>query len=159
MGGDLPYKEEAGTPNLFGVIALAKSLETLLEIGMEDIANYEKALAKYTLEKKWKKIPNIILYSDYNVDEKVPIISFNIDGLYHGDVATILSTEGGIGVRNGCFCAQPYVHKLLGGISLKDIEELKRNKELPRPGMVRISFGLYNNYEEIDMFLKLLEKI
>ena len=155
--GDLPYKEEAGTPNLFGVIALAKSLETLLEIGMEDIANYEKALAKYTLE-KMKKIPNIILYSDYNVDEKVPIISFNIDGLYHGDVATILSTEGGIGVRNGCFCAQPYVHKLLG-ISLKDIEELKRNKELPRPGMVRISFGLYNNYEEIDMFLKLLEKI
>ena len=155
--GDLPYKEEAGTPNLFGAIALAKSLETLLEIGMEDIANYEKALAKYTLE-KMKKIPNIILYSDYNVDEKVPIISFNIDGLYHGDVATILSTEGGIGVRNGCFCAQPYVHKLLG-ISLKDIEELKRNKELPRPGMVRISFGLYNNYEEIDMFLKLLEKI
>lgn len=155
--GDLPYKEEAGTPNLFGAIALAKSLETLLEIGMEDIANYEKALAKYTLE-KMKKIPNIILYSDYNVDEKVPIISFNIDGLYHGDVATILSTEGGIGVRNGCFCAQPYVHKLLG-ISLKDIEELKRNKDLPRPGMVRISFGLYNNYEEIDMFLKLLEKI
>ena len=155
--GDLPYKEEAGTPNLFGAIALAKSLETLLEIGMEDIANYEKALAKYTLE-KMKKIPNIILYSDYNVDEKVPIISFNIDGLYHGDVATILSTKGGIGVRNGCFCAQPYVHKLLG-ISLKDIEELKRNKELPRPGMVRISFGLYNNYEEIDMFLKLLEKI
>jgi selenocysteine lyase/cysteine desulfurase len=70
----------------------------------------------------------------------------------------MLSRKGAIGVRNGCFCAQPYVHKLLG-ITLEDIEKMKNNKELPRPGMVRISFGMYNDYEEIDIFLDLLRRV
>ncbi len=155
--GDLPYKEEAGTPNLFGAITLAKSLETLEEIGMENIMEYERTLTKYALD-KINEIPNINIYGEPNVEDKVSIISFNVNGLDHNQVAMILSINGGIGLRNGCFCAQPYVHKLLG-TSLEDIEELKRNKGLPRPGMVRISFGMYNDYEEIDVFLKLLKQI
>ena len=155
--GDPPYKEEAGTPNLLGVVALVKAIETLSEIGMDEILYYEKTLIKYAL-KRMRYLPNITIYDDYNIENKVPIISFNIDRLNHGAVAMILSTEGGIGVRNGCFCAQPYVHKLLG-ISPEDIEKYLKDKSLPRPGMVRASFGMYNDYEEIDMFLELLETI
>ena len=151
---DLPYKEEAGTPNLFGAIALAKALETLSEIGMENIMEYERKLTEYALN-NMINIDNIIIYDDFHVENKVSIVSFNINGLNHGELAMKLASEGNIGLRNGCFCAQPYVHKLLG-ITLEDIEELKNNKELPRPGMVRISFGMYNNYEEIDVFLDLL---
>ena len=155
--GDLPYREEAGTPNLFGAIALGKALETLEEIGMENISNYEKRLTEYALT-QMKNIPNIIIYDDFNVENKVSIISFNVNGLDHNGLALMLSSQATIGLRNGCFCAQPYVHKLLG-TSLEDIEEMKRNKELPRPGMVRISFGMYNTFEEVDIFLDLLRGI
>ena len=155
--GDLPYREEAGTPNLFGAIALGKALETLEEIGMENIMEYERALTKYALDRICK-IPNITIYGNLNVEDKVSIISFNVNGLDHNGLAIMLSREGAIGLRNGCFCAQPYVHKLLG-ISLEDIEKLKMNPKMPRPGMVRISFGMYNTFEEVDIFLDLLRGI
>ena len=155
--GDLPYKEEAGTPNLFGAIALAKAIETLEEIGMENITAYERELTKYTLD-KISKSPNINIYGESNGEDRISIISFNVNGLEHNELAIMLSRKGAIGVRNGCFCAQPYVHKLLG-ITLEDIEKMKNNKELPRPGMVRISFGMYNDYEEIDIFLDLLRRV
>ena len=151
---DLPYKEEAGTPNLFGAIALAKALETLSEIGMENIMEYERKLTEYALN-NMINIDNIIIYDDFHVENKVSIVSFNINGLNHGELAMKLASEESIGLRNGCFCAQPYVHKLLG-ITLEDIENLKRHPELPRPGMVRLSFGMYNNFKEIDTFLDLL---
>lgn len=154
---DLPYREEAGTPNLLGVLALAKALDSLWELGMDKILDYEQKLTQYALD-QMKEIPRITLYDDCKVDEKVPIISFNLDGLHHEEVAGRLSAEGQIGVRNGCFCAQPYVHKLLG-ISLEDIEILKADKTLPRPGMVRASFGLYNSYEEVDRFIEILKRI
>lgn len=152
-----PEKEEAGTPNLFGVVALIESIKTLKKLGMKNISEYERGLTRYTLE-KMKTIPNIILYDDGHVENKVSIISFNIDGLYHGTVATALSLEGGIGVRNGCFCAQPYVQKLLN-ISKKDIENYKENKGMPRPGTVRISYGLYNDFKEINIMIELLKEI
>lgn len=152
-----PQKEEAGTPNLLGVVALVQSIKTLKGLGMEKIACYEKELTKYTLE-RLKNIPYITLYDDMDIENKVSIISLNIDGLYHGAVASILSLEGGIAVRNGCFCAQPYIQKLLN-ISLDDMEKYKQDESLLRPGTVRISFGLYNNYQEINILIALLNQI
>ncbi|HSH36471.1 aminotransferase class V-fold PLP-dependent enzyme [Schnuerera sp.] len=152
-----PEKEEAGTPNLFGVVALIESIQTLKKLGMEKVVEYERRLTRYTLE-KMKTIPNIILYDDEDIENKVSIISFNIDGLYHGTVATALSLEGGIGVRNGCFCAQPYVQKLLH-ISKEDIEKYKENRDMLRPGTVRISYGLYNDFKEINIMIELLKQI
>ena len=154
---DPPYKEEAGTPNLLGVVALIQSIEVLKKLDMKKIANYERELTKYTLE-RMKNIPNLTLYDDGDVYNKVSILSFNIDGLYHGTVATALSLEGGIAVRNGCFCAQPYIQKLLN-VSLEDMEKYKKNENLLRPGTVRISFGLYNDYDEINVLLQLLNQI
>lgn len=152
-----PEKEEAGTPNLFGVVALIESIKTLNKLNMGKISNYEKKLTKYTLE-RLKTVPNIILYDDEDVKNKVSIISFNIKGLYHGKVAAILSLEGGIGVRNGCFCAQPYVQKLLK-VSEEEMEEYKKNPNLYRPGTVRLSYGLYNDFKEINVLVELLRQI
>ncbi|GFN35021.1 aminotransferase class V-fold PLP-dependent enzyme [Tepidimicrobium xylanilyticum] len=152
-----PEKEEAGTPNLFGVVALIESIKTLKKLDMNRISNYERKLTKYTLE-RLKTVPNIVIYDDGNVKNKVSIISFNVKGLYHGKVAAILSLEGGIGVRNGCFCAQPYIQKLLK-VTEKDIEKYKRDPNLYRPGTVRISYGLYNDFQEVNVLIELLRQI
>ena len=81
-----------------------------------------------------------------------------MEGLDHHELAAILAGEGGIAVRNGCFCAQPYVQRLLK-ISDKEMEKYLRDESLPRPGLVRISFGLYNDFNEIYLFAHLLKKI
>ncbi|MGN9163711.1 aminotransferase class V-fold PLP-dependent enzyme [Tissierellaceae bacterium HCP3S3_D8] len=154
---DPPEKEEAGTPNLMGVIALISSIRTLKDIGMKNIEEYERNLTKYAI-KLMQDIPNLILYDDLDVDNKVSIISFNIEGLSHYELAAILGSEGGIGVRNGCFCAQPYVQRLLN-ISEEDIEKYIFDRTISRPGLVRISFGLYNDYDEIYLLAYLLNKI
>mgnify|MGYP000919443241 FL=1 len=154
---DVPEKEEAGTPNLMGVVALTESIRTLKCIGMERIEAYERNLTAYFLD-LLKNIPNLIIYDDFQTENKVSIISFNMNGLHHTELAYILNKEGGIAVRNGCFCAQPYVQRLLG-ISNEDSKRYRHNDRCNLPGMVRISFGLYNDYNEIDLFIFLINKI
>ncbi|MBC8062190.1 MAG: aminotransferase class V-fold PLP-dependent enzyme [Clostridiaceae bacterium] len=152
-----PEKEEAGSPNVIGVAALAASIRTLQEIGLNNISNYEEYLTYYALD-KLKEIPDIIIYGDVSYKSRVGIIPFNISGIPHDIVAQILSDEGGISLRNGCFCAQPYVQKLLkmpSETSKKFIE----NPLLPKPGMLRISFGFYNEIDEIDKLIYMLIKI
>ena len=152
---DPPSKEEAGTPNLMGVFALTRAIKTINMIGIENIERYEQNLTEYALE-KLKSIPEIKLYGNTkNANEKVGIIPFNIEGIYHRVVAEILSDEAGIAVRNGCFCAEPYVQKLLN-IGQKEIDKHIKNPTMPRPGMVRISFGFYNSFEEIDTLIQTL---
>lgn len=152
-----PEKEEAGTPNVFGVVALVESIKLLKKLGMECISNYERKLTKYTLA-RLKEVPNIIIYDDGDIKNKVSIISFNIHGLYHGLVAAALAMEGGIGVRNGCFCAQPYIQKLLK-VTHEQMERYKKDRNLTRPGAVRISYGMYNSVDEINILVELLKHI
>ncbi|NLY47026.1 MAG: aminotransferase class V-fold PLP-dependent enzyme [Tissierella sp.] len=154
---DPPEKEEAGTPNLMGVIALSESINTLQSLGMKRIEEHERNLTVYALN-LMRDIPNLVIYDDFDTDNKVSIISFNIEGLHHQHLAQILNDEGGIGVRNGCFCAQPYVQKLLN-ISDESMEKYRSDECLPQPGLVRISFGLYNNYDEVYLFARLLDQI
>lgn len=154
---DPPEKEEAGTPNLMGVIALSTSIKTLQDLDMRNIEDYERSLTRYALE-LLKDIPGLILYDDMNIEEKVSIISFNMEGLEHNELAAILAREGGVAVRDGCFCAQPYVQRLLK-IPNEDIEKYMYDESLPRPGLVRISFGLYNDYNEIYLLSYLLKEI
>ena len=154
---DPPEKEEAGTPNLMGVVALSTSIKTLQDLNMKRIDEYERSLTKYALG-LMKDIPGLILYDDMNTEEKVSIISFNMNGLDHNELATILASEGGIAVRNGCFCAQPYVQRLLK-IPKEEIKKYMTNESLPRPGLVRISLGLYNDCNEIYLFAHLLNKV
>jgi len=153
-----PQKDEAGTPNLMGVIALVSAIETLKTINMTNVARIEAELTKYTLN-KLKNIPDIILYGNKTyTEDRLGIIPFNIKDIPHDITAKILSDERGISVRSGCFCAHPYVQKLLN-LPKDEIKKYISNPSLPRPGMVRISFGLYNTYSEADILINLLEKI
>lgn len=155
---DPPEKEEAGTQNLMGVIALTSAMKTLKEIGLNNLAAYERNLTNYALS-RLKNINEIELYGSIDAsNERVSIISFNIKDMHHSIAAEILAKEAGIGVRTGCFCAHPYIQKLLK-LSKEDIEKLSISSDVPRPGMVRISFGLYNGASEIDYFINTLTAI
>lgn len=157
-----PHKEEAGSPNVVGGIALAEAIALLQEVGMHNIAAHEQELLEYTFS-KIKRIPGVTLYGPTDdLSRKVGVVTFNIEGMHHALVASILSAEGGIGVRDGCFCAQPYVKRLL---KLTPEEEKKLNDDIlcgnksNIPGMVRASLGCYNNEEDIDLFVETLERI
>src|SRR5665648_242523 len=114
---------------------------------------------RYRAKMRLQSIPGLTLYSQTTLGEpRIGVIPFNIKGIAHERVATILSNEAGIAVRSGCFCTQPYIQKLLG-ISSKQMEFYRRSVNAPRPGIVRISFGLYNDFAEIDMLIQLLERI
>ena len=154
---DPPTKEEAGTPNLMGVLALSTSIKILQDLGMKNIEEYERNLTSYAM-KLLKKIPNLIIYDDGDIANKVSIISFNMKGTHHEVLAGMLSKQGGIAVRTGCFCAQPYVQRLLG-ISDLEMNRYREDESLSRPGLVRISFGIYNDYNEIYLLYYLLKKI
>lgn len=155
---DPPHKEEAGSPNVMGVVALVAAIKTLTTIGMRNIDHYENQLTNYA-NSKLKSIPGLTLYSQTALGEpRIGVIPFNIKGIAHERVATILSNQAGIAVRTGCFCAQPYIQRLLS-ISPKQMEFYRTSVDAPRPGIVRISFGLYNDYGEIDVLTQLLERI
>jgi len=155
---DVPYKEEAGTENLMGVVALTAAIRTLKKIGMDRISTYEKGLTDYALQ-KLRRIPDIHIYGDpKEISDRVGIISINVCGVPHNITAQVLSCERGISVRNGCFCAQPYIQKLLG-LSSRDIKRFIKDPSILRPGMVRISFGFYNSISEINVLEETLRFI
>lgn len=161
---DLPEREEAGTPDIVGVVALAKAIKILLEIGFDAIIDHEAALTAYAL-KRLAEIPEVIIYGDADAKsarDRLGVIAFNIKDMNHALVAAILSYEGGIGARNGCFCAHPYVKQLLG-VDEEESREVEAQiiaRDRSRlPGMVRISFGLYNTEAEIDHLIDILSVI
>ncbi len=158
---DAPEKEEAGTPNVAGTIALAKALNLIQDIGMDKIAEHEAELTAYAL-KRLKEIPGIILYG--SVDEKeaaerLGVISFNLQDKPHALVSAILNYESGIGVRNGCFCAHPYIKCLLD-VTIAETkvleEKILQHDRSTVPGAVRMSFGMYNKQEEVDRMIDAL---
>ncbi len=152
-----PHKEEAGSPNVMGVVALRQAIETLMEIGMEEIAAYENMLNNYLLQ-KLEKIPELILYTPGYSEKQLAIIPFNIRGINHKKTAEYLAWQKGIAVRSGCFCAQPYVQKLLG-VPDEQVQKRLKKPTAPHPGMVRISLGLYNTRQEINRLSKVLSDI
>lgn len=154
----LPDKEEAGSPNVIGVVALTEAIKILSSLGMHNIEEHENKLTKYIIE-NLKKVNDIELYADStNYSDRVGIVPFNIKGISHEAVAQILSYEAGVAVRNGCFCAQPYIQKLLN-ISTEEVEKRLIDPDMPHPGMVRISFGMYNHYSEIDILIRMINNI
>jgi cysteine desulfurase / selenocysteine lyase len=87
------------------------------------------------------------------------VISFQLDGIHHAKVAAILAFEHGIGVRDGCFCAHPYILHLLqvNGEAYERFKQQVLNQDRSEvPGLVRVSFGCYNTHEEVDYLLQAL---
>jgi selenocysteine lyase/cysteine desulfurase len=97
-------------------------------------------------------------YSDPFKDDTISVIPFNLLGIHHDILPLILSGEAGIAVRNGFFCTHPYCERLLG-LSEGDMNHYFEEEDALFPGMVRASFGLYNNYKEIDKFISILKII
>ncbi len=160
----LPDREEAGSPNVIGAVALAKAIQTLQRIGMDAVADHELELTAYAL-RRFKEIPELTIIGSadpFDVAERVGVLTFNLAGVPHGLVAAILAHEYGIAVRHGCFCAHPYLLRLLKVSSSN--EELARAVVVRRdkseaPGGVRASIGIYNTKEDIDLLVDALTNI
>ncbi len=156
MWADLPDKEEAGSPNVVGAFALARTLKYLDNLGMDELAQYESALTDYALQ-RLKSLKEVKVYGQ---QPRVGVISFNLADLPHALVGAILCFEAGIGLRTGCFCAQNYVRHLLdikADPKQGDLYEQNRFDQIP--GMVRISLAPYNTREEVDHLIKWLTYI
>jgi cysteine desulfurase / selenocysteine lyase len=153
-----PFKDEAGSPNLIGVKALVTAINEFNKIGMENIEKHEHDLTWYAL-KGLNDMKNIEIYGDLSGNNpRVGIIPFNMIGISHQEVAKYLSEGAGIAVRSGCFCAHPYVQRLLN-IPMEYMDAFRNNKDLQKPGMVRVSFGIYNTAREVDVLIKYLKKL
>jgi len=134
---DLPYKFEAGTPNIAGGIGLLAAIEFLEEVGLEHIARREAELLAYAT-KKLKELGGIQFVGE--AKEKAAVISFLVDGIHPSDLGSVLDKLG-IAVRTGHHCAQPIMDRF----------------EIP--GTVRASFAVYNTETEIDVFIEGVDKV
>ena len=159
-----PERDEAGSPNVVGAVALHAAVHQLKQFGMENVAEHEATLTKYALT-ALNKIPQVRILGDTNpenADKRLGVIPFSVDGISHFKVAAILGFEYGIGVRSGCFCAHPYIINLLG-LSPDETNQVRQQmlngNKSNMPGMIRISFGLYNNFEDIDRLVTAIKDI
>ncbi len=160
----VPDREEAGSPNVVGAVALAVAARTLMEVGMDAVAAHEEHLIAYALE-RLRDVPGIRIFGETDparANEKVGVIPFNLDGVSHFLAAAILGYEGGIGVRSGCFCAHPYVIHLLqlpNDRTSRWREQMLAGDKSEMPGMVRASFGCYSNTDDVDRLVEMLHRI
>lgn len=135
---DLPYKLEAGTPNICGGIAYGVAIDYMHSLGMADIAHHEHTLLKYAHE-QIRALGGITIYGTNDLERKAGVISFNVEGAHPYDVGTLLD-QMGIAVRTGHHCAQPVM----------DFYHI--------PGTIRASFAVYNTLEEVDRLVSGLKK-
>ena len=133
---ELPYKFEAGTPNFVGSYALHKAIEYIESIGWEAIEAHERELTEYC-ERKLGSLEGVNVYGAGH--KKAGVISFNIASIHPFDVGTLLDQQG-VAVRTGHHCAEPLIDTM--GV----------------PGTVRVSFGLYNDKEDVDAFIEALQR-
>ena len=134
---ELPYKFEAGTPDYVATHALAKALDYVSEIGMDNIWHHEQELTRYAM-KRMAEIPGMRFIG--TAPEKDAVISFLVGDIHHLDMGTLLDRLG-IAVRTGHHCAEPLMRRM--GIE----------------GTVRASFGLYNTKEEVDILVVGIDRV
>jgi cysteine desulfurase/selenocysteine lyase len=134
---EAPEKFEAGTPDIAGAIGLGAAVDYLGSVGLGAIGQAEQELLDHVTP-RLREVPGLKLYGD--VEDKVPVLSFTLDGVHPHDIGTILDTDG-IAVRAGHHCAQPLM------------------KHYGIPGTARASFAFYNTPEEADALVASLGKI
>ena len=160
----MPDRDEAGSPNVPGAVAMAVAAKVLMDVGMDAVAAHEAELTAYALT-QLRDVPGIKIFGQTDpakVSEKVGVIPFSMDGVSHFLLAAILGYEGGIGVRSGCFCAHPYVVHLLG-LDADGTAEWRRQMlggdRSNMPGLVRMSFGCYNDRSDVDRLVSMLYRV
>ena len=136
---DLPYKFEAGTPNIADVIGFGAAIDYLTKIGMDNVRQHEIELTKYAME-KFSKIPGLQVYGTKDISKRGGVISFNFADVHPHDVADIIDKEG-ISLRSGHHCAQVLMERLSVAATS------------------RASFYIYNTKEDIDALIDSLNKV
>jgi cysteine desulfurase/selenocysteine lyase len=136
---DLPYKFEAGTPNIGGAVGLGAAVDYLQKLGMDNVFQHEKALTAYAM-KQIKEVSKVTVYGPSDLSKKCGIIPFGVKGLSSHDVA-LFCDEYGIAMRSGYHCAQP----------LHELFKLESS--------ARASFYIYNTETEVDRFIEVLKEL
>ncbi|MCF6191992.1 MAG: aminotransferase class V-fold PLP-dependent enzyme [Candidatus Hydrothermae bacterium] len=136
---ELPWKFEAGTPNVAGAVGLDAAIQVLEQVGMEAIYRHEVELTAYALQ-RLQEIPEVELYGPRTTEHRIGVISFNLQGIHPHDVAYVLD-QMGVAVRSGHHCAQPLLERLGAG------------------NTVRASFYLYNTREDVDRWIEALQRV
>ena len=159
---DSPDRFEAGSPNVIGAVAFAAACEALEAIGMDVLADRERALTTY-LDRGLQSIRGLTQLALWpGHEDRVGVASFTLEGHKAAELAPRLSDDYAIGVRHGCFCAHPLITRLL---KVPEAEarrlhaELRRGLEPELPGAVRASVGLGTTIADLDALIGALEEI
>jgi selenocysteine lyase/cysteine desulfurase len=158
-----PEREEAGSPNVVGAVAFGTAMDELERIGWAAVRAHEAALCAQLYE-GLRSIPGVrVLGPGFDGapggDDRLAVAAFTVEGMHHALVAARLSAEFGVGVRHGCFCAHPYLIRLLG-VGRAGLDEaraaVQRGDRSGIPGAVRASCGLGTSSEDVDALLEAL---
>jgi len=157
-----PDKEQSGTPNIVGAVALAKVLKSLSEYGFDKIKDHADNLMARLIE-GLNSIDKITIYGDAS-QPRIGAVAFNHQDIDHGLMAAILNDYYAIAVRNECFCAHPYVSSMikesLWEIDLDNIPEDQQEAAINRKrGMVRASLSLYNSSQDITRLIEAIKEV
>lgn len=145
-----PEREEAGSPNVAGAVALGAALGEMERIGWPAMRAHETALAG-ALRDGLGALEGVHVLGPHQGHETLSVATFTVEGMHHGLVAARLAAEWGIGVRHGCFCAHPYLMRLLGCTSATAVRErMLAGDRRDIPGAVRASAGLGTTLEDIS---------
>ncbi len=155
-----PEREEAGSPNVIGAIAFGTAMDELDRIGWDTITHHETALSAQ-LHEGLRAIDGVHVLGPVSATT-LAVAAFTVEGMHHALVAARLSAEFGIGVRHGCFCAHPYLLRLLG-VDSAGVAEARaavlRGDRSGIPGAVRASCGLGTSSEDVDTLLHALQAV
>ena len=151
---EAPERYEAGSPNYPGVIGLGKAIDVLEEVGFDQISAHEQVLNQ-KMVRGLLGMDHCVVYGDtQDLSDRVGVISFNFNDI-NSDLLAKALTARGIATRRGAFCAHPYVWRLMH-IPEESLEHYADCLDSNTPGMIRVSFGIYNTEEEVDQFLQIL---
>jgi selenocysteine lyase/cysteine desulfurase len=156
-------RHEGGTPNVPGIVAMGAALDYLRAQGVEKVRAHERELLAPMLE-GLSSIPGVEVLGHRDPEERVGAVGFTVEGVHHRLVSQILDNEFGIATRNGWFCAHPYLARLLG--LEREIDDLRQRvqhgasaREPGFPGAVRASLGIYNTREEVEHFVRAMDRV
>lgn len=156
-----PEREEAGSPNVTGAVALHAAIDTLTGIGWPALTSHERRIAA-ALRRGLAAIPGVRLLGPALDAETLPLATFTIDGVPHALAAARLAAEDAIGVRHGCFCAHPYLMRLLGR-TRQDVhryrDQVRRGDRSAMPGAVRASAGINTTMQDVTRLLSAVARI
>jgi cysteine desulfurase/selenocysteine lyase len=135
---EVPYKFEAGTPNVADVVGLGAAIDYLEGLGMENVRAHEQEITGYALE-RLASVPEITIYGPRNVEDRVGVVSFNYGDLHPHDLSQVVDRFG-VAIRGAHHCAQPLMRRL------------------DCVATARASFYVYNTRDEVDVLLEALEE-